>query len=196
MIAGRDLFLMLELEKHRVLHVIRHEDTVFEFRQPASIGFGIRFAISKSVKVLEVKVDGEVMEALVGCSTVQYAIIQASSKENHPEKVVIAYPDENCLRDLMAEPSIVGLGFTSREEAMAKLVGRMPDSKASKRKHHPILMSHKAQQGRDAASGFGFVNNHRNAFHILQWAFATVTVLFYSRNLFSAVLRAALGFPS
>ena len=136
------------------------------------------------------------MEALVGCSTVQYAIIQASSKENHPEKVVIAYPDENCLRDLIAEPSIVGLGFTSREEAMAKLVGRMPDSKASKRKPHPILMSHKAQQDRDAASGFGFVNNYRNAFHILQWALATVTVLFYSRNLFSAVLRATLGFPS
>ena len=48
---------MLELEKHRVLPVIRDEDTVFELRQLAPIGFGIRFAISKSVKVLEVKVE-------------------------------------------------------------------------------------------------------------------------------------------
>lgn len=130
------------------------------------------------------------------CSRVQYAIIQASSKEDHPEKLVISYPDENCLRDLIAGPSIVGLGFTSREEAMAKLVGRMPDSKASNRKHRPISISYKAQQDGDAASGCGFVNNPRNVFHILQWALATVTVLFYSKNLFGIVLRTALGFPS
>jgi hypothetical protein len=69
------------------------------------------------------------MESLVRCSTVQYAIIQASSKKDHPESLVIAYPGENCLRDLIAESSIVGLGFRSREEAMAKLLGSMPDSK-------------------------------------------------------------------
>jgi hypothetical protein len=135
------------------------------------------------------------MESLVRCSTVQYAIIQASSKKDHPESLVIAYPGENCLRDLIAESSIVGLGFRSREEAMAKLLGSMPDSKACKRKHRPIPMSYKSQEDRDAASGCGFDNNHRNGFHILQWALATVTVLFYSRNLFSIFLRAALGFP-
>jgi hypothetical protein len=66
------------------------------------------------------------MGGFVRCSTVRYAIIQASSKKDHPERLVIAYPDENCLRDLIAGPSIVGLGFTWREEAMAKLVGSMP----------------------------------------------------------------------
>jgi hypothetical protein len=145
--------------------------------------------------VLEVKVDGEVMEALVRCSTVQYAIIQASSKKDHPERLVIAYPDEKSLRDLIAKPSIVGLGFTSREEAMAKLLDRMPAPKASKRKHHSIHMWYKRQDG-DAANRCAFVKNHRNTFHILQCALATITVLFYSKNLFSIMLRAALGFPS
>jgi len=67
------------------------------------------------------------MGALVQCSTVRYAIIQASSNKDDPERLVIAYPDENCLRDLIAAPSIVGFGFASREEAMAKVVGRMAD---------------------------------------------------------------------
>jgi hypothetical protein len=61
------------------------------------------------------------MGGLIHCSTVRYAIIQASSKKNDPERLVIAYPDEKCLRDLIAAPSIVGFGFTSREEAMELL---------------------------------------------------------------------------
>jgi hypothetical protein len=55
------------------------------------------------------------MGGLVHCSTVRYAIIQASSKKDDPERLVIAYPDEKCLRDLIAAPSIVGFGFKSRE---------------------------------------------------------------------------------
>jgi hypothetical protein len=136
------------------------------------------------------------MTALVQCSTVRYAIIQASSNNDDPERLVIAYPDENCLRDLVAAPSIVGFGFASREEAMAKVVGRMPDLGASKAKHRPILMSYKPQQDGDAASRCGFVKNHRKTFNILQCALATITVLFYSKNLFSIMLRAALGYPS
>jgi hypothetical protein len=136
------------------------------------------------------------MGALVRCSTVHYAIIQASSKKDHPERLVIAYPDENCLRDLIAAPSIVGLGFTSREEAMAKLVGGVPDPRALKQKQRPIPSSYKAQQDDDAASGCGFVKIRRNTRHILQCALATIAVLFYSKNLFSVILRAVLGFSS
>jgi hypothetical protein len=147
-------------------------------------------------RILEVKVDGEVMVGLAHCSTVRYAIIQASSKKDHPERVVIGYPDENCLRDLIAARSIVGLGFESREEAMAKLIGSMRDPRILEQKCLPIPSSYEAQQDGDAASGCGSVKNHRNTFHILQWAFATITILFYSKNLFSVMLRAALGFSS
>jgi len=136
------------------------------------------------------------MGALVQYSTVRYAIIQASSNNDDPESLVIAYPDENCLRDLIAAPSIVGLGFASREEARAKVVGRTPDLGASKAKHRPIPMSYEPQQNGEPASECGFVKNHRNIFQILQCALVTITVLFYSKNLFSVMLRAALGFSS
>jgi hypothetical protein len=136
------------------------------------------------------------MGALVKCSTVLYAIIQASSNNDEPERLVVAYPDENCLRDLIAAPSIVGFGFASREEAMAKVVGRMPDLGASKAKHSPIPMSYKPQQDSDPASECGFVKNQRNTFHIVQCLLATITVLFYSKNLFSVLLRGALGCSS
>jgi hypothetical protein len=92
------------------------------------------------------------MGALVRCSTVHYAIIQASSRKDHPEILVIAYPDENCLRNLIAAPSIVGLGFRSREEAMAKLVDGMPAPEALKEKRRPISMSYKAQQDTSTAT--------------------------------------------
>jgi hypothetical protein len=136
------------------------------------------------------------MGALVRCSTVRYAIIQASSKVDHPERLVIAYPDENCLRDLIAAPSIIGLGFGSREEAMTKLIGSMRDSRALEQKCLPIPSSYEAQQDGDAASGCGLVKSHKDTLHILQCALATITVLFYSKNLFSVILRAALGFSS
>jgi hypothetical protein len=50
------------------------------------------------------------------CSTVRYAVIQVSSTKDHPERLVIAYADENCQRDVIAAPSIIGPGFESREE--------------------------------------------------------------------------------
>lgn len=133
------------------------------------------------------------MGRLAHCSTVRYAVIQASSKKDRPERLVIAYPDEKCLRDLIAAPSIVGFGFTSREEAIAKLLGTMPDPRALNQERLPISMSFNAQQDRDAATGCGLIKNHRISYHILQCALATINVFFYSRNLFSVMLRAALG---
>ena len=61
------------------------------------------------------------MRRSVHCSSVRYAVTEASRNKDHPEHLVIAYPDEKCLRDLIAAPSIVVLGFASREQAMANL---------------------------------------------------------------------------
>lgn len=135
------------------------------------------------------------MGGFVHCSTVRYAIIQASSKKDDPERLVIAYPDEKCLRDLIAASSIVGFGFTSRAEAM-ELLGSRPDPRTFKQECRHISMSYSAQQDGDAVSGCGLIKNHRVWGHILQCALAAITVLFYSKNLFSVMLRAALGFSS
>jgi len=87
-------------------------------------------------QVLEVKVDGEVWEGFARCSTVRYGVIQASSKKDHPERLVIAYQDENCLRDLIAAPSIVV--FSSHEEAMAKLLASMSTLELSTKSGAPF----------------------------------------------------------
>jgi len=185
---------MSALKKHSALPAMRHQDLNSDRSLP--LQWNSSCFKNNCQGSRKSKVDGEVMGALVQYSTVRYAIIQASNNNDDPEGLVIAYPDEKCLRDVIAAPSIVGLGFESREEAMAKVVVRMPDPGASKAKHRPIPMSYKPQQDGDAASRCGFVKNHRKTFNILQCALATITVLFYSKNLFSIMLRAALGFPS
>jgi hypothetical protein len=134
--------------------------------------------------------------ALVQCPTVHYAIIQASSKKDHPERLVIAYADENCLRDLIAAPSILGAGFTSREEAMAQLVDSMPEPRALKQKRRPILMWFKVRLNGDSQGGSALRKNPRIVYHILQCTLSTITVLFYSKSLFSVMIRMALGFSS
>jgi hypothetical protein len=86
---------------------------------------------------VEAKTDGDVMGVLAHCSNVRYAVIQASGKKDRPERLVIAYQDENCLRDLIAAPSIFGLGYESREEAMANLEGEVSDAAPSQ--HEPRI---------------------------------------------------------
>lgn len=60
----------------------------------------------------------DVVSSLVHSSMWQYAVISVRS-EPHCDRLVIAYPDEKSLRDLLAAPSILGLGYHSREEAEA-----------------------------------------------------------------------------
>src|SRR6266576_3822931 len=59
------------------------------------------------------------VKQLVNFSSMQYAVIEALHTEAGPECFVIAYPNEQSLRDVIAEPSIVAFGFSSREEAVA-----------------------------------------------------------------------------
>ena len=56
---------------------------------------------------------------VVGSSGVQYAVIAGLHTETGHEHLVIAYPNEKSLRDLIAAPSIIAVGFSSREEAVA-----------------------------------------------------------------------------
>jgi hypothetical protein len=125
---------------------------------------------------VEAKTDGDVMGIHIHCSDVRYAVIQASSKKERPERLVIAYHDENCLRGLIAAPSIIGLGFASREEAIAKPEGRVSDGAPSKQ-----------------LSGHRLVKHCRIPQSILQFAVAAFIALFYSKNIVSVMIRMALG---
>jgi hypothetical protein len=59
------------------------------------------------------------MKSFANCPNIQYAIIRASSTHDSPELLVLAYADEKSLRSLIAEPSIIALGFASRSAADA-----------------------------------------------------------------------------
>jgi hypothetical protein len=61
------------------------------------------------------------MKNRVDSENVKYAIIEALRSEGRRLCVAIAYPDEQSLRDLLAPRSIVAVGFTSREEAVASI---------------------------------------------------------------------------
>ena len=57
------------------------------------------------------------MNAVLDSSEVRYAVIEGLHTEAGPERFVIAYSNEGSLRGLIAAPSIIALGFSSREEA-------------------------------------------------------------------------------
>ena len=133
------------------------------------------------------------MARLVHSSSLHYAIINASSKKDPPERLVVPYRDENCLRDLIAAPSIIGLGFASREEAIANLEGHLSDAAPSKQKRRMTAMFHAPHGSVELTGGHGLLNLRRNPQSILQSALAAVIALIYSKNIVSAMMRMALG---
>ena len=60
------------------------------------------------------------MDELVDTSTFRYAVITVRPDPAR-ERLVIAYRDEDTLRDLIAAPSIVALGYTSRADALKNI---------------------------------------------------------------------------
>jgi hypothetical protein len=142
---------------------------------------------------VEAKTDGDVMGVHFYCSDVRYAVIQASSKKDGPERLVIAYHDEQTLRDLIAAPSVIGLGFASREEAIANLEGHMSDAARSKPKPRITAMFYLPHANVDLAGRHGLVNHRRIPQSIVGSALAALVALIYSKNIVSAMIRMALG---
>src|SRR5262250_2455295 len=87
------------------------------------------------------------------CSDIRYAVIKASSNKDMPERLVIPYQDENCLRDLIAAPSLLWLGFSSREEAMANLKRLTSDAVSSEQVHRIRAMFHTPHFSGEFAGG-------------------------------------------
>ena len=132
----------------------------------------------------------------VHCSDVRYAVIQASNNKIRPERLVIAYQDEDCLRDLIAAPSIFGLGYASREEAIANLECFASIAAPSKQKPRITARFHGTPGNIDWAGGHGLAKRRRISHRILQSALAAVIALFYSNNLVSVMIRMTLGASS
>ena len=97
----------------------------------------------------------------------RYAVIEVRWNEVFRERFVIAYRDEESLRELIAAPSIVGIGFSSREAAAA--VVPRNSSRVGLRKTRGIART------------------------ALRHAVAAGVLMFYSRSVLGAAIRALVG---
>lgn len=130
---------------------------------------------------------GAIMEEL----GVQYAVIHVSSSGDSSDRIVLAYSDEKSLYDLIARPSIIGLGFASREQALFSLAGEFHKSTVSS--HLPTTASTREHPGFGLIDSLGLSKTRRIGLRSLQYAFAMGILLFYSSNIVSTTIRAALG---
>jgi hypothetical protein len=130
-------------------------------------------------------------------SGMQYAVIAGLRTETGSERFVIAYPNEESLRDLIAAPSIIATGFSSREEAAAD--SRVPPA-GRERWLEGIATRGTARRHRE----HGFDEPRLNRSSVLRRLArfivtsygelaTTAIVIFSSRNAVSAVLRMAMG---
>ena len=140
------------------------------------------------------------MNKVVDSTGVKYAVIAGLRTETGPERLVIAYPNQESLRDLIAAPSIIAIGFSSREEAVAG--GRVSVPTGTSHQQMPKFTlgagTEKYQQGLNWAGHRREIGSTlRRLARFLLTTYSdvgtTVTAIFFSRNVASAVIRMALG---
>ena len=140
------------------------------------------------------------MDDLVDTLTWRYAVICVRSEPDR-ERLVIAYPDEETLRDLIAAPSIVALGYSSRADALTN-IDRCVRTKASLKRLlkmaslHPNMtfLTECRAALRQLARGFGLSGTSRTMRTVLHNGLAWALVFFYSRNVLSSTVRAFICF--
>jgi hypothetical protein len=141
-----------------------------------------------------------VVNELVDSSGVQYAVIAGLRTETGPERLVIAYPNEKSLRDLLAASSILAVGFSSREDAVAGSNASRPDAISYKQMPEIIACgrNEKHSQGRNWTERRGERSSPLGRFvSFLFTSYSevatTIIALYFSKNALSAVIRMALG---
>jgi hypothetical protein len=140
------------------------------------------------------------VDELVDTSTWQYAVISVQSEPDR-ERLVIAYPDEETLRGVIAAPSIVALGYTSRAEAL-KNIERCVATKASLKRllktasldPNMTFLTECRAALRRLAGGFGRAGSSRVMRNLLHNGLAAALIFFYSRNVLSSTVRAFISF--
>jgi hypothetical protein len=138
------------------------------------------------------------MTELVDTSTWQYAVI-AIRTQPRPERLVIAYPDEKTLRTIIAAPSIIGLGYGSRDQAAEDIESCVPTTGALRKKPEAVLVGTNEQSPEESCAKrrsigrFGFVSPRSAIGHVLQHSVALAIVFFYSKNILSATVRSFMS---
>jgi hypothetical protein len=142
------------------------------------------------------EIEDAVVNQMLDSSGMQYAVIAGLRTETGPERLVIAYPNEKSLRDLIAAASIIAVGFSSREEAIADSAASVPNAELT-----PVAITGRtgryqqrfywAERRAEIASALRRVAEFLVASYN-DVATAT-TVIFSSTNAVSSAIRMALG---
>jgi hypothetical protein len=140
------------------------------------------------------------VDELVDASAWQYAVINVRSEPDR-ERLVIAYPDEETLRDLIAASSIVALGYTSRADAL-KNIDRCVTTEVSLKRllktaslHTNLTFLTECREAlRRLADGFGRSGTSKVMRNLLHNGLAAALIFFYSRNVLSSTVRAFISF--
>jgi hypothetical protein len=148
----------------------------------------------------QAQLEGDVVDELVETSTWRYAVINVRSEPDR-ERLVIAYPDEGSLRFLIAAPSIVALGYTSRADAVRN-IDRCVTIKASLKRLVKTASRHSSMTFltecraalRRFAGGFDLSRTSKLMRTLLHNGLAAALVFFYSRNALSSTVRAFISF--
>ena len=139
------------------------------------------------------------MDELAEISKWRYAVISVRS-EPARERLVISYPDEDTLRDLIAAPSIVAFGYTSRADAL-KNIDRCVTTKASLKRllktaslyPNMTFLTECRAALRRLAGGFWLSGTSKIMRNLLHNGLAGALIVFYSRNVLSSTARALLS---
>jgi hypothetical protein len=156
-------------------------------------------ATAQGVRTTETSEDA-VVKQMGDSWGIQYAVIAGLRTETGLERLVIAYPSEKTLRDLIAASSILAVGFSSREEAVAGGRASMPT--ALYRQQIPEGIAGGGTEGyrqrlnwAERRGEIGSTFRRLGPFLVTSYSHAATTVIaiFFSGNAVSAVIRMALG---
>jgi len=136
------------------------------------------------------------VSGFVDSSIAQYAVIEARRTEGPSECFVIAYRDEDSLRELIAGPSIIAFGFANGEEARANIDAHFWPAETRRQisgaptvdqaeKYQRRVVSANQRLGR----GFNLMQIRNIVRGFLQAAVAGAILIFYSRNAVSTAIR-------
>jgi hypothetical protein len=136
---------------------------------------------------------------LADTSTCHYAVI--SGRSEPAERLVIAYRDEEALRDLIAAPSILALGYTSRADALENIDSFVTTSACTTNacwKRLPktaslfpniTFLTECRLALRRLTAGFARSGTAKIMRNLLHNALAAALIFFYSRNVFCTAAR-------
>lgn len=140
-----------------------------------------------------------VKEAGIATEESRYGVVEVRRNHVHGERFVPSHRDQESLRELIAAPSILGIAFSSREAAVAVI----PNSRSTDGDSKSIWEKHAFRREHDHRGPqlptqqllrrVGLTGTRPIAWATLRNAVVAGVLMFYSRSVLGAVIRAFVG---